>query len=78
MFYEKDTKGTAIGSGAGAKANEGNFEMTKKNQRGLTLNSFLVREGIHEELKAIVAQEAISWQLKHDMKKHITKKNLPN
>jgi antitoxin HicB len=51
--------------------------MTKKKRRGPSLNSFLVEEGIYEELKAVVAKEAISWQLQQAMKRrHITKKKL--
>jgi len=41
------------------------------------LESFLIEEGLHEELKAIVAKEAIAWQLQQAMKKkHISKKKL--
>ena len=50
----------------------------KKNQhRGPTLDSFLIEEGLHDELKTIVAKEAIAWQLQQAMKaKHISKKRL--
>ena len=51
--------------------------MSKSKHRGPTLESFLVEEGFHEELKAIVAKEAIAWQLQQAMKKqHISKKRL--
>jgi antitoxin HicB len=51
--------------------------MTKKKNRGPSLNSFLSEEGIYEELRAVVAKEAISWQLQQAMKKrNITKKKL--
>jgi antitoxin HicB len=51
--------------------------MTRNKHRGPTLDSFLIAEGIHEELKATVAKEAISWQLQQAMKKkRITKKKL--
>jgi antitoxin HicB len=76
-LYEKDPKDSATRFSAGAETNEGNFEMTKNKHRGPTLNSFLIEEGIHEELKAAVAKEAISWQLEQAMKKqHISKKKL--
>ena len=39
--------------------------MKKNRHRGPSLDSFLVEEGLHEELKAIVAKEAIAWQLDH-------------
>ena len=50
----------------------------KKNQhRGPSLDSFLIEEGLHDELKAIVAKETIAWQLQQAMKKqHISKKKL--
>ncbi len=51
--------------------------MKKNKHRGPTLDSFLIEEGLHEELKAIVAKEAIAWQLQQAMKKqHISKKRL--
>lgn len=51
--------------------------MKKNKHRGPTLDSFLIEEGLHEELKAIVAKEAIAWQLRQAMKKqHISKKRL--
>jgi len=51
--------------------------MKKNKHRGPTLDSFLIEEGLHEELKAIVAKEAIAWQLLQAMKKqHISKKRL--
>lgn len=51
--------------------------MKKNKHRGPTLESFLVEEGIHEELKAVVAKEAIAWQLQQAMEKqHISKKRL--
>lgn len=51
--------------------------MKKSKHRGPTLDSFLAAEGLHEELKAIVAKEAIAWQLQQAMKKrHISKKKL--
>jgi len=51
--------------------------MKKNKHRGPTLESFLIEEGLHEELKAIVAKEAIAWQLQQAMKKkHISKKKL--
>lgn len=41
------------------------------------MESFLIEEGLHEELKAIVAKEAIAWQLQQAMKKkHISRKKL--
>jgi antitoxin HicB len=49
----------------------------KKKHRGPSLNSFLVEEGIYDELRGIVAKEAIAWQLQQAMKKrNITKKQL--
>ena len=50
----------------------------KNNQhRGPTLESFLEEEGLHEELKAMVAKEAIAWQLQQAMaKQNISKKKL--
>ena len=51
--------------------------MKKNKHRGPTLDSFLIEEGLHEELKAIVAKEAIAWQLQQAMKKqNISKKRL--
>ena len=51
--------------------------MKKSKHRGPTLDSFLIEEGFHDELKAIVAKEAIAWQLQKAMKKrHISKKRL--
>lgn len=51
--------------------------MKKESHRGPTLDSFLAEEGLHEELKAVVAKEAIAWQLQQAMKKqHISKKRL--
>ena len=51
--------------------------MKKNKHRGPTLDSFLIEEGLYEELKAIVAKEAIAWQLQEAMKKqHISKKRL--
>lgn len=51
--------------------------MTKNKHRGPTLDAFLIEEGLHEELKAIVAKEAIAWQLQQAMTKmHISKKRL--
>jgi len=51
--------------------------MKKNKHRGPTLESFLIEEGLHEELKAIVAKEAIAWQLQQAMKKkHISRKKL--
>ena len=45
--------------------------------RGPALESFLIDEGIHEELKAIVAKEAIAWQLQQAMKaQRISRKRL--
>jgi predicted XRE-type DNA-binding protein len=37
--------------------------------RGISLDSLLREEGIHEELSAMVAKEAIAWQLQQAMKK---------
>lgn len=48
----------------------------KNSHRGPTLDSFLIEEGIHDELKTIVAKEAIAWQLQAMKKKHISKKRL--
>lgn len=51
--------------------------MKKNRHRGPSLDSFLVEEGLHEELKAIVAKEAIAWQLLQAMKAQgISKKRL--
>ena len=51
--------------------------MKKNKHRGPTLESFLEEEGLHEELKAMVAKEAIAWQLQQAMaKQHISKKKL--
>ena len=51
--------------------------MKKNKHRGPTLESFLVEEGLHDELKAIVVKEAIAWQLQQAMAKHhISKKKL--
>ena len=51
--------------------------MKKSKHRGPSLDAFLIEEGIHEELKAVVAKEAIAWQLQQAMKKqHISKKRL--
>ena len=51
--------------------------MKMNKHRGPTLESFLIEEGLHEELKAIVAKEAIAWQLQQAMKvQHISKKRL--
>ncbi|MGQ0484101.1 MAG: helix-turn-helix domain-containing protein [Hyphomicrobiales bacterium] len=51
---------------------------TKKNKhRGPTLESFLIEEGMYDELKAIVAKEAIARQLQQAMKKrNISRKRL--
>ena len=51
--------------------------MKKNIHRGSTLASFLEEEGILAEVTAIVAKEAIAWQLQQAMKKRkITKKQL--
>lgn len=51
--------------------------MKKNKHRGPTLESFLEEEGLHEELKAMVAKEAIAWQLQQAMaKQNISKKKL--
>jgi antitoxin HicB len=51
--------------------------MKKNKQRGPTLDSFLAEEGLHDELKAIVAKEAIAWQMQQAMKKrNISEKRL--
>ncbi len=51
--------------------------MKKSKHRGPTLDSFLIEDGLHEELKAIVVKEAIAWQLQQAMKKqNISKKRL--
>lgn len=51
--------------------------MSSRKHRGPTLDSFLKEEGIHEELKAVVAKESIAFQLEKAMKKkHITKLKL--
>lgn len=45
--------------------------------RGQTLDDFLKEEGVYEEFKAIVAKEAVAWQLQEAMKrKKISKKRL--
>lgn len=43
--------------------------MTKHKHRGPSLNSFLVKEGVYDELKDIVSKEALVWQLEKAMKK---------
>ena len=49
--------------------------MKANKHRGPTLESFLIEEGLHDEFKAVVAKEAIAWQLQQAMKKqHISKK----
>ena len=51
--------------------------MTKNVHRGPTLDSFLREEGLFDDLKAVVAKEAIAWQLQQAMKKeNISKKRL--
>jgi len=51
--------------------------MKKNKHRGPTLDSFLIEEGLHDELKTLVAKEAIAWQLQQAMaKKRISKKRL--
>ena len=51
--------------------------MKKNKHRGPTLESFLIAEGIHEELKVVVAKEAIAWQLQQAMKvQNISVRNL--
>jgi DNA-binding Xre family transcriptional regulator len=51
--------------------------MKKSIHRGPTLEAFLEDEGLLKELKAIVAKEAIAWQLKQELKaRKITKKRL--
>jgi antitoxin HicB len=51
--------------------------MKKNKHRGPTLDSFLIEEGLHDELKTIVAKEAIAWQMQQAMKKrNISKKRL--
>jgi DNA-binding Xre family transcriptional regulator len=51
--------------------------MTGNIHRGPTLDSFLKEEGIYGELKAIVAKEAIAWQLREAMAtKRISKKRM--
>ena len=51
--------------------------MKPNKHRGPTLDSFLIEEGLHAELKAIVAKEAIAWQLRQAMiKQNISKKRL--
>jgi antitoxin HicB len=51
--------------------------MTKNKHRGPTLDSFLKEEGTYDELKSIVAKEAIAFQLEKAMKrKRITKVKL--
>ena len=51
--------------------------MKNKKHRGPTLDSFLEKEGLKEELSAIVAKERIAFQLQQAMKKkRITKVKL--
>jgi antitoxin HicB len=51
--------------------------MSSRKHRGPTLDSFLKEEGFRDELKAIVAKEAIAFQLEKAMKKkRITKVKL--
>ncbi len=51
--------------------------MKSKKHRGPTLDSFLEKEGLKEELSAIVAKERIAFQLQQAMKKkRITKVKL--
>ena len=49
--------------------------MERNKHRGPTLESFLVGEGVHEELKSIVAKEAIAWQLQQAMEQKGISKN---
>jgi antitoxin HicB len=49
--------------------------MKNSKHRGPTLESFLVEEGIHEELKSVVAKEAIAFQLQRAMKERSISKN---
>lgn len=49
----------------------------KNHHRGMSLDAWLGEEGILAEINAIVAKEAIAWQLQQAMKKqHISKKRL--
>jgi antitoxin HicB len=51
--------------------------MSARHHRGPTLDAFLEEEGVGDELKAIVAKEAIAFQLEKAMKKkRITKVKL--
>jgi antitoxin HicB len=51
--------------------------MSARHHRGPTLDAFLEEEGVRDELKAIVAKEAIAFQLEKAMKKkRITKVKL--
>jgi antitoxin HicB len=51
--------------------------MNKSKHCGPTLDTFLVEEGLHDELKAIVAKEAIASQMQQAMKKrNFSKKRL--
>lgn len=51
--------------------------MRANRHRGPTLDSFLREEGVRDEFKAMVAKEAIAWQLQQAMKaRGISKKRL--
>jgi antitoxin HicB len=69
-FYKENTEDAAGRDRISSETNEGNDNMSEKNQHwGSTLDDFLREEGIYEAAKAEAVMRVISWQIAEEMRK---------